>query len=340
MLLFSRRWVCAAFAGVAALALASTSQAAEFSARLGSLDPTTTAKHRFLLKTAELIKQRTDGKVGITVYPSSQLGTPREEIEAVQLGSLDSIIMTASFLSGFNPAVSIFDIPYIFPTEQKARRELREGPFGKAVLETFRKRGFEPVALWWGGWKVFSSNKPLDNLKDFAGQRFRVMDSKILIRQFAALDASAIVLPFSDLYQSLQTGVIDGQENPIDIIQRMKFYEVQKNVLVDNHGAIIEVVLFSPNFWKKLPDNYRKIIHDTFREVSDSEAQTKEDDAEKSLQFLKKAGLNVRVATAAERKQLRATIYPAGRDAYIKLAGDEGKKLIDLYESQPEVAGK
>lgn len=291
---FAKPLACAA---LAAFVLAPTAHAVDFPARLGSLDPTTTAKHRGILKAAELIKQRTDGKVVITVFPSSQLGDSRQMTEAVQIGSLDAIVTPASFLGGFDPAVSIFDIPYIFPSDREASRKLREGKFGDAVLETFRKRGFEPVALWSGGRKAFSSNKALSSIGDFAGQRFRVMDSKILIKQFAALDASAIVLPFGELYTALQNGVIDAQENPIDIIERMKFYEVQKNVLVTDHGAIVEVVLFSPAFWKRLPENYRKIIRDAFREVAPEVAKGKADDAAKSLAFLRKAGLNVRSPT-------------------------------------------
>lgn len=331
MSLLSRSLICAA---ATSFALAATAQAADFPARLGSLDPTTTAKHRGLIKAAELIKQRTDGKVVITVYPSSQLGGAREMTEAVQLGSLDAVINPASFLGGFNPSVAVFDIPYVFPMDRDVSRKLREGPFGEAVLESFRKRGFEPVALWSGGRKVFSSNKPLANVKDFSGQRFRVMDSQILMKQFAALNASAIVLPFGELYTSLQNGVIDAQENPIDIIERMKFFEVQKNVVVSDHGAIIEVILFSPAYWKKLPENYRKIVRDAFREVAAEVEKGKEDDAAKSLEFLKKAGLNVRVPDAAEQKQMRDIIYPAARDAYFGMAGNEGRELIKLYEAQ------
>ena len=173
MLRISKQIICATFAG---LAFTIAAHAADFNVRLGSLDPTTTAKHRGLLKAAELVKERTNGKVEITVYPSSQLGNAREMTEAVQLGSLEAVINPASFLGGFDPAVAVFDIPYLFPTNPDLARKLRNGPFGEAVLDTFRKRGFEPIALWYGGWKVFSSNKPIADVRDFAGQRFRVMD--------------------------------------------------------------------------------------------------------------------------------------------------------------------
>lgn len=308
--------------------------AAEFTAKLGSQDPPTTAKHRGLLKAAELVKQRTNGAIEISVFPSSQLGGAREMAEGTQLGTLEMMIAPASFLGGFNPAVSIFDVPYIFPSDREKSRQLREGPFGQAVLESFRKRGFEPIALWSGGRKQFTSNKPLDDLNAFAGQRFRVMDSKILIKQFDALGASAIVLPFGELYTALQNGVIEGQENPLDIIQKMKFFEVQKNLLVTDHGAIVEVILTNPKWMARLPAKHREVIKTAFREVAPEVAQGKEADAAKSLEFFKSAGINVRVASEAERANLRKMIYPASRDAYIGQAGAEGKALIDLYEKE------
>jgi C4-dicarboxylate-binding protein DctP len=331
MTFFSRSFACAALIG---LALTTGAYAAEITARLGDIDPTTTAKHMGLVHAAELIKERTDGRVVFTVYPSGQLGDTREMAEAVQLGALDAMISPTSFLGGFDPAASIFDIPYLFPSDRKVSSELRNGPFGQAVLDSFSSHGFVPIALWDGGRKDFSSNKSLDSIKDFADQRFRVMDSHILISQFTALGASAVVLDFGELYTALQNGVIDGEENPLDIMERMKFYEVQKNVAVTEHGAIVEAVLFSPAFWQRLSAGDQKIIRDTFQEVGVEVSAAKQADADKALAFLKKAGLNVQVFDEAERQKLRQMVYPAGRDAYIKMAGDEGKTLIGLYEKQ------
>jgi C4-dicarboxylate-binding protein DctP len=316
------------------LVVALPASAADFVAKLASQDPPTTAKHRGLLKAAELVKARTKGAVEIQVFPSSQLGGAREMGEGVQLGSLEAMIAPASFLGGFNPAVSIFDVPYIFPTDRDKSRELREGKLGQTVLESFAKRGFEPVALWSGGRKQLTSNKPLNDISAIAGQRFRVMDSKILIGQFSALGASAIVLPFGELYTALQTGVIDAQENPLDIIQAMKFFEVQKNLLVTDHGAIVECILFSPRFMQRLSAAQRDVIRAAFREVAPEVDRGKEADAQKSLAFFKTAGLNVRVADEAERAKLRAIVYPSGRDAYLAQAGAEGKALIALYEKE------
>jgi tripartite ATP-independent transporter DctP family solute receptor len=239
----------AALATAICLAAAPPALSAKFEAKIASQDPPTTAKHRGLTKAAELIKQRTNGDVEIKIFPSSQLGGGRQMIEGTQLGTIEIAITPAAFLGGFNPLVSVLDIPYILPSDRDVSRQLRSGKFGDAVLASFRAKGLEPVALWDGGRKQFTSNKPLSELTDFSGQRFRVMDSKILIEQFAGLKASAIVLQFAELYTALQNGVIDGQENPLDIIQAMKFFEVQKNLLVTDHGAITEVILMNPGWF-------------------------------------------------------------------------------------------
>ncbi len=316
------------------IAVIPAANAAKFEAKLASQDPPTTAKHRGLLKAAELIKQRTNGDVEIKVFPSSQLGGGRQMIEGAQLGSIEMAITPAAFLGGFNPLVSVLDIPYILPSDREVSRKLRNGKFGQAVLDSFRAKGLEPVALWDGGRKQFTSNKPIAEIADFSGQRFRVMDFKILIEQFAGLKASAIVLQFGELYTALQNGVIDGQENPLDIIQAMKFFEVQKNILVTDHGAITEVILMNPGWYKSLPENFQKIVKAAFIEVAPQVETEKAADAQKSLEFFKQKGLNVRIAGEDERKKLREAVYPKARDAYIATAGAGGKEMIALYEKE------
>src|SRR5512145_3212499 len=137
------------FAAVAVVSVAaiSVANAAKFEAKLASQDPPTTAKHRGLLKAAELIKERTNGDVEIKVFPSSQLGGARQMVEGAQLGTIEMAITPAAFLGGFNPVVSVLDIPYILPSDRDVSRKLREGKFGQAVLGSFRAKGLEPVAL-------------------------------------------------------------------------------------------------------------------------------------------------------------------------------------------------
>ena len=306
--------------------------AAEFVAKIGHLESDQQSRHVLLEKVADLVKERTGGDVEFQIFPQGQLGNQREMTEGVQLGTIQGTVAPAAFLGGFNPAVSILDIPFLLPADADKAQELREGPFGRALLETFKSKGVVGVALWPNGLKNFTSNKPLDNLSDLGGQKFRVMDSKILIEQFDALGASAIALPFSELYTSLQTGVVDGQENPLDTIQRMKFYEVQKYLVVSEHGAMEDVVLFNPAWWDSLPENYRDIITTAFEEVVPELRAHKAAAIEQALETIKQSDINVRVATDAEKAELRAKMYDRSRAAFLERAGEDGQKLIATYE--------
>ena len=289
----------------------STVLAADFTAKIGHLESDQQSRHVHLLKVAELVKDRTNGAVEFQIFPSAQLGNQREMTEGVQLGTLEATVSPAAFIGGFNPVVSILDIPFLLPADADKAQALREGEFGAALLDSFSTKGVVAVALWPNGLKNFTSNKPLEDVDSFKGQKFRTMDSKILIEQFDALGASAIALPFGELYTSLQTGVVDGQENPLDTIQRMKFDEVQKYLVVSEHGTIIT---------------------DAFNEVVPELRAHKAAAVEAALAAIKEGDINVRVASDDEKAALREKMYEKAKAAYVERAGDAGKNLIAVYE--------
>lgn len=311
-----------------------SAQAAEFEARIGHIESPLMPRHLGLEKIAKLVKERTDGHVEFKIFPSGQLGNQRELNEGVQFGTIEGTVSAAAFLGGFNPAVSIVDIPFLFPADREKAQELRQGKFGDAILKTFESRGLKAIATWPNGRKSFTSNKPLDSIEAFKGQRFRVMDSKILIEQFNAVGASAIALPFGELYTALQNGVVDGEENPLDTIQRMKFYEVQKYLLVSEHGAMEDYILFNPMWWNSLPEKYQDIIVKTFDEVMPEVEANKEKAQQEALKVIKDAGLTVRNITDSERAKMRELMYPKTKAAYLSFAGEEGKKLVKIYEEE------
>lgn len=306
--------------------------AADFTAKIGHLESDQQSRHVHLVKVAELVKERTDGAVEFQIFPSAQLGNQREMTEGVQLGTLEATVSPAAFIGGFNPAVSILDIPFLLPEDADDAQSLREGEFGAALLKSFEARGVVGVALWPNGLKNFTSNKPLPDISAFEGQKFRVMDSRILIEQFDALGASAIALPFGELYTSLQTGVVDGQENPLDTIQRMKFDEVQKYLVVSEHGAMEDVALFNPTWWNSLPAEYQTIITDAFNEVVPELRAHKAKAVEAALAAIKEGEIDVRVASTDEKAALREKMYDRAKAAYIDRAGEAGEALIAVYE--------
>lgn len=335
--MLSRRTLVLA-AGLAAAMVAGPisgpSAAQEFTARIGHLESPQQARHQGLEMVADLVRERTDGAVVFELYPAGQLGQAREMNEGVQLGVIEGTVSPAAFLAGFNPAVSILDVPFVYPADRGEANALRTGAFGQAVLDSFEPRGFEAITIWPNGRKSFTSNKPLESVDAFEGQRFRVMDSPVLIEQFNAVGASAVALPFGELYTALQTGVVDGQENALDTIATMKYNEVQENLLVSGHGANEDIVLFNPGWWASLPQEHRDVIVAAFDEVRPKVEEIKEASQQAALQRLTEAGMNVRELTDEERARLRETMYPRARDAYLGLAGDAGQAIVGVYEEQ------
>ena len=313
---------------------------AKYVTRIGHLESPTQPRHQGLTKVAELVRARTDGEVDMQIFPAAQLGNARQQVEGVQFGTIEATMMPVAFVAGFNPAVSVLDIPYLFPSDRAKSQQLRESAFGKAVLDSFSSRQLVGVTLWPNGRKSLTSNKSLDKLDAMPGQKFRVMDSKIMIEQFAAVGASAIAIQFGELYTALQTGVVDGQENPLDTISTMKFHEVQKNLVVTEHGSMEDAFLVNPGWWAKLPQSHRDAIVKTLDEVRPQTEKIKEEAQRTSLEAIKSSGrISVRIADEAERKRLRDAMYPRARAAYLERAGAEGQKLLDLYQQEAKRLG-
>jgi tripartite ATP-independent transporter DctP family solute receptor len=314
--------------------------AAKYTAKVGHLESPLQPRHRGLEKVAALVNQRTKGEVEFKLFPASQLGNARQMIEGTQFGSIECNVMPAAFLGGFNPVASIFDIPFLLPDDQAKSNELRTGKFGQFILDTFTSRGLVAIALWPNGRKSLTSSKPLGDIEAFKGQKFRVMDSRILIEQFSAVGANAIAIAFGELYTALQTGVVDGEENPLDTISTMKFHEVQKYLVVSNHGAMEDVVLFNPTWWKSLPEGHRKIIADSFIEVRPEVERMKNEATQKALEQIRaSAKVEIRVMDEAERRKFQAAMVPRAQAAYIQRAPGEGQKAVELYDAEKKRLG-
>lgn len=325
-------------ASVSMLALlgAGNVMAAEFTARIGHLESDQQSRHVHLQKVADIVAEKSGGAIEFQLFPQGQLGGQREMTESVQLGTLEATVSPAAFLGGFNSAVSILDIPFLLPTDEAAAQELRDGAFGQALLQSFDAKGVTAIALWPNGRKNFTSNKPLDTIDAFSGQKFRVMDSRILIEQFDALDASAIALPFGELYTSLQTGVVDGQENPLDTIQRMKFHEVQKYLVLSGHGAMEDVVLFNPGWWQSIGADNQTIIVDAFHAVVPELTKHKAEAVNAALEVIKQSDIDIREISDEERSTMRKLVFDKARAAYLERAGKDGEALMSAYDKAYE----
>ena len=272
-----------------------------------------------------LAEKMTKGRVKVEVYPNSQLYKDKEELEALQLGAVQ---MLAPSLAKFGPLgvkeFEVFDLPYIFPTKQ-ALYNVTEGPVGKSLMQKLEPKGIVGLAFWDNGFKVMSANKPLHTPADFKGVKMRIQSSKVLDAQMRALGAYPQVLAFSEVYQALQTGVVDGTENPPSNMYTQKMHEVQKYVTVTNHGYLGYAVIVNKKFWEGLPEDIRTELEAAMREATTAEKANAQRDNDAAMAAIKKAGkTTVYTPTAAEQAAFRHALLPVQQQMESRI----GKDLI------------
>lgn len=275
-----------------------------------------------------LAEKATNGRVKVEVYPNSQLYKDKEELEALQLGAVQ---MLAPSLAKFGPLgvkeFEVFDLPYIFPNKQSLYR-VTEGPVGKGLLQKLDAKGITGLAYWDNGFKVMSANKPLIKPADFKGQKLRIQASKVLDAQMRALGANPQVLAFSEVYQALQTGVVDGTENPPSNMYTQKMHEVQKYVTVSNHGYLGYAVIVNKKFWDGLPADIRASLSKAMAEATTFEKAIAQRDNDLALEAIKKAGkTTIHVQTPAEQAEWRKVLLPVHKE----MEGRIGKELISSF---------
>jgi C4-dicarboxylate-binding protein DctP len=259
----------------------------------------------------KLAEERTGGRVRVDVYPNSQLYKDKEEMEAVQLGAVQ---MLAPAFGKFGPLgvreFEIFDLPYLFDSMEEAKR-ITQGPIGKTLLKKLDSRGILGLAFWDNTFKQMTANKPLRLPEDYRGLKMRIQSSKVIDAQMRALGVLPQVMAFSELYQALQTGVVDGQENPFSNIYTQKMHEVQKHLTITNHGYHGYVVIVNKRFWEDLPPDIRTILEEAMAETSEHFTALARKDDEDALNAIRKSGkIQILVPTAAETAALKKALLP------------------------------
>ncbi|NYE61759.1 C4-dicarboxylate-binding protein DctP [Duganella sp. 1224] len=292
---------------------------------------TDTPKGQAAERFKQLAEKATNGRVKIEVYPNSQLYKDKEELEALQLGAVQ---MLAPSLAKFGPLgvkeFEAFDLPYIFPSKT-ALYNVTEGEIGKSLLKKLEPKGITGLAFWDNGFKVMSANKPLHNPTDFKGLKMRIQSSKVLDAQMRALGANPQVLAFSEVYQALQTGVVDGTENPPSNMYTQKMHEVQKYVTVSNHGYLGYAVIVNKKFWDGLPPDIRAALDKAMKEATTFEKAIAQRDNDMALDAIKKAGkTEVYTLSVKEQAEWRKALLPVQQ----QMEGRIGKDLISAINKE------
>lgn len=293
-----------------------------------------TPKGKGALKFKELAEKYTDGKVKVEVYPNSSLYKDKEEIEALQLGSVQMLApSTAKFAPLGIKEFEALDLPWLFKDEQTYSNAMK-GTVGKWLFQKLEAKGITGLAYWDNGFHMVSSNRPLMKPEDFKGLKFRISGSKIADQYFRLMGSIPQIMAFSEVYQALQTGVVDGCENTASNYLTQKFYEVQKDITVSYHAHLQYAVIVNSKFWSGLPPDIRTQLEKAMADATEYTNQIAHQENEDALAEIKKTGkTTLHYLSDADRKAWQEAMQPT----YKWAKGRVGQEVLDLLAKELDV---
>ncbi|CAG1002898.1 C4-dicarboxylate-binding periplasmic protein DctP [Burkholderiales bacterium] len=288
-----------------------------------------TPKGQGALKFKEVAEKKLPGKVQVQVFPSSSLFGDAKELEALLLGDVQFIAPSLSKFDRYTKSVQLFDLPFLFQNVEAVDR-FQASPAGQGLLTSMKSKGLLGLGYWHNGMKQLSTNKPqLKRPEDVKGLKFRIQASDVLEAQFRAVGANPQKMAFSEVYQALQTGVVDGQENTWSNIYSQKFHEVQATIAETNHGVIDYMVVTNARWWDGLPADVRKGLSEAMTEATAHANKLAED---LNTQDRKKIADTGRAKIATLSKDDQAAWQKAMAPVWKKFEADIGKDLIEAAQ--------
>lgn len=261
-------------------------------------------------KFAELVKQKSGGKLNVKPFPGGTLGPDLQVISALQGGTIEMNVMNASLLAGNVKEMTLFDIPFLFATAKEADA-VADGPIGKRLLDKLQERGLVGLAYWDLGFRqMHTTKKPIAAADDFKGMKMRVIPTPIYIEFMNAIGANAVPMPYTETYTALEQGALDGMTNPLLNIPDGKYYEVTKHLTLTNHMYTPQAVIVSKKFWDKLSADEKKILQEAATETAVFQRKVARDEAAKAIDELKKRGMTVHELSAADVARLKERAAP------------------------------
>ncbi|GAW93782.1 TRAP transporter substrate-binding protein [Calderihabitans maritimus] len=279
-----------------------------------------------LEKFAELVAEKSGGRVKVEVFHSSQLGNEREMIEGLQMGTLDMTLVSTAPLAGFSNKFLVFDLPFIFQSREQAYKVL-DGPIGTEILDSLKDQGIVGLAYWENGFRnVTNSKRPVIHPEDMKGMKIRTMENKIHMASFKTIGADPTPMAFGELFTALQQQTVDAQENPIPIIYTSNFFEVQKYLSLTGHFYAAAPLLISKARWDTLPADVQQAIKEAAIEARDYERELIQKMDNELLEELKKKGMEVSEVDKNEWLKAMEPVYKQfedeiGADVIAKVRG-------------------
>lgn len=280
--------------------------------------------HKGLERFKAVVEEKTGGNVTVEIHPSSSLGSEREMIEALQLGTLDMCLAATSQLTSFLPEYQVFDLPYIFTSREQAWATL-DGEVGQKMLDMLQSKGLVGLAYYEVGFRNFTNNKnPISTPADIVGKKFRTMETPVHVKGIGVWGGNAMSMPIGEVYTALQTGTIDGQENPLSIILSQRLYEVQKYISISEHFYTGTPLLISKARWDSLTPELQAVIVEAAKAGRDVCRETNVAAEKAAVGVFEKAGCEINYADKDSFKKTADDIY--------KMFADEiGQDRIDEF---------
>jgi C4-dicarboxylate-binding protein DctP len=289
-----------------------------------------TPKGKAAKKFKEIVEAKTDGRVKVEVYPNSELYGDKDELQALQSNSVQMLAPSSSKFTTIAPQLQVLDLPFLFDsTEDIPKVVSPDTAVGKAIYENKRlaQKNAKVLGLWDNGLKQLTANKPLRKPADLKGLSFRIQPADVLQAQFAAWGAKATPMAFSEVYNALQQGVIDGQENTYSNIESQKMHTVQKHLTELNHGYIGYILVINNEFFNSLPEDLQGAVKEAADEASDYNREVAvEVNAEAKKAIEGEGSTKVYVPTDEERQAFKDAVVP---EVWNQHADVIGKDLVD-----------
>ncbi|MGH6806527.1 MAG: TRAP transporter substrate-binding protein [Ensifer adhaerens] len=261
-------------------------------------------------KFAELVKEKSGGKIEVKLFPGGVLGGDVQTVSALQGGVIEMTVLNAGILAGNVKQFGAVDLPFLFNNGEEADKVM-DGAFGTSLANLLPDTGLVGLGYWELGFRNLTNNRhPVTKLEDIKGLKIRTIQSPIPIELFNNLGANAVPLPYTELYTALETGTVDGQENPAANILNAKFYEVQKYMTVTRHQYNPQIVLVSKKFWDGLNDEEKAVLQASATEARDYQRQASREFDAKAIADIKATGMEVNELSPEETQKLRDAVKP------------------------------
>ena len=278
-------------------------------------------------KFAEIVEEKSGGNIEVQLFPGGMLGGDMQVVQSLQGGLVQMSTMNAGLMSGFAPDFALLDLPFLFESPAKADAVM-DGPLGDALAAQLEEHGLKALAYWELGFRnLTNSQRPVASVDDIEGLKIRVVQSPIYLELFSALGANPVPMPFPEVYTALETGTVDGQENPAASILSAKLNEVQKYMTLTRHTYNPQVVLFSKPLWDQLNAEEQTLLQDAALEAGAYQRQLARDADAKAVAALKEGGMEVTELSPEEMARFREATKPVA-DKFAAQANPETLKLL------------